>query len=104
MEPAAELRREAGRIVDPGEIGLVVVPGVAFDPQGGRLGYGRGFYDRLLSRVSEHTVLVGLAYECQVFSHIPMADHDVSMDWVVTQQRTIRSSGNTRVHVDGEDC
>ena len=104
LEPRVELRGDSGRLIEPQEIELVVVPGVAFDPQGGRLGHGRGFYDRLLAQVGRETVLVGLAFECQLVCEIPLAEHDVSMDWVVTPHQTIRCLGDTRVHVDREDC
>lgn len=69
---------------DVERIGLVVVPGAAFDPSGGRLGRGGGFYDRLLSRVRPPALVVGLAYDDQVVERVPAAGHDVRVGVVVT--------------------
>ncbi|QDV46251.1 5-formyltetrahydrofolate cyclo-ligase family protein [Stieleria neptunia] len=102
LEPRAERRGGADRSVAAAELDLIVVPGVAFDPKGGRLGHGRGFYDRLLARVRAETVLVGVAFECQIVPHVPLDDHDVSMDWVVTEQRLIDCEGGPRVRAGDE--
>lgn len=75
-------------LVEPGEVDLVVVPGVAFDPAGWRLGYGAGYYDRTLPAIragNPNAVLVGLAYSFQVVSGLPVDPHDVPMDAVVTE-------------------
>jgi 5-formyltetrahydrofolate cyclo-ligase len=68
-----------------------LVPGVAFGPQGQRLGRGRGYYDRLLA--GTRGVRVGVAWDWQVLMDLPHAAHDVAMDWVVTDTRTIACSG-----------
>jgi 5-formyltetrahydrofolate cyclo-ligase len=76
-------------MVAEAEIDLVVVPGVAFDGQGNRLGYGGGYYDRLLPtlRLANPRVrLVGLAYGFQVVEHLPSDPHDIAMDDVATEQ------------------
>jgi 5-formyltetrahydrofolate cyclo-ligase len=104
LEPRDELRGQRDRDADPKEQQLVIVPGVAFDDQGGRLGHGQGFYDRLLAQVDRATVLVGLAYECQVFPSIPVNDHDIAMDWLVTEKRTIRCGGRLGLRAEGEGC
>jgi 5-formyltetrahydrofolate cyclo-ligase len=85
LEPKRELRQLASRRVAPGEIDLALVPGVAFDRQGNRLGHGAGYYDRLLAELSPNACLIGLAYECQLVEAIPREPHDVSMDLVVTE-------------------
>lgn len=85
LEPSAEVRRDASRRVAPGEVDLFVVPGVAFDRHGGRLGYGRGFYDRLLPLARPDAAVVGLAFEAQMVERIPAAAHDVPMHAVVTE-------------------
>ena len=74
--------------VNPGDIQLILVPGIAFDERGYRLGYGGGYYDRFLSR-SHAAVTVGLAYEFQLLDELPVASHDVKLDLIVTQQRVI---------------
>lgn len=85
LEPRRDLRGRDGKRIALGEVDLVVVPGVAFDRRGGRLGHGRGYYDRLLAQAGPDIALVGLAYECQLFPEIPTQPHDVPMDNVVTE-------------------
>jgi len=84
-EPKPELRTLPSKRVDVSEIQLVVVPGVAFDKYGGRLGHGKGYYDRLLNRVSPQSKGVALAFECQLVAKLPMSQHDVSMHKIVTE-------------------
>ena len=64
-------------------IGMIVVPGVAFDRKGNRMGRGRGFYDRLLKTTS-HAMKVGVAFDFQMFDEIPVEPFDVAMDKVVS--------------------
>ncbi|MDE5869482.1 MAG: 5-formyltetrahydrofolate cyclo-ligase, partial [Muribaculaceae bacterium] len=70
--------------VEPEEIELVVVPAVAYDKAGNRLGRGRGFYDRLLA--STKATKVGIGYEFQLVEEIPVEPHDIKMDMVITQK------------------
>lgn len=63
--------------------GAVVVPGLAFDERGGRLGYGGGFYDRFLA-AHPHVVTVGVGYDFQVVEEVPLEPHDVRLDRVLT--------------------
>jgi len=86
LEPKNEIRRRRGRRVDVTALDLIVVPGVAFDRKGGRIGHGKRYYDKLLRKARSDTVIVALAFECQVFSEVPMLDHDVFMDSVVTER------------------
>ena len=74
-------------LTDPSEIELVVVPAVAYDRKGRRLGRGKGFYDRFLK--STRATKVGVGYEFQLFDELPTEPHDVGMDMVVTQKTTI---------------
>lgn len=69
----------------------IVLPGVAFDERGGRLGYGGGFYDRFLSAASGRP-LIGICFEAQLVDEVPMLEHDRRVDVVVTEGRTIRAS------------
>ena len=71
-------------------IDAVIVPGVAFDVQGTRLGYGGGYYDRLLPMMRRECVRIGVAFDEQVLEHIPTEDHDECVDIVVTPARIIR--------------
>ena len=68
---------------------LVVVPGVAFDASGRRLGRGRGHYDATLARLRPGTARVGLAFEEQVVERVPVDPHDVPLDVVVTGSRVL---------------
>ena len=67
---------------------LVLVPGLAFDEQGNRLGRGRGFYDRLLENISG--VKVGVCLDLQVVEKIPAEAHDARVDFIVTPSRAFR--------------
>jgi 5-formyltetrahydrofolate cyclo-ligase len=72
--------------VAPDIIDFVLVPGLAFDARGGRVGYGGGFYDRLLASIlSTRTWLVAGAFETQMIAKVPLGEHDVPMDVVVTE-------------------
>ena len=68
---------------------IVFVPGVAFDPRGGRLGRGKGWYDRLLKRLGDNAVFVGLGYEFQVVEEVPTDSWDQNVHYVVTEERVI---------------
>jgi 5-formyltetrahydrofolate cyclo-ligase len=68
---------------------LAIVPGVAFDTEGTRLGFGMGFYDRLLSELHQAIPKIGLAFEFQVVPRLPRQAHDVRLDAIVTERRVI---------------
>jgi len=80
-------------VSSPKKIDLVIVPGIAFDDHGRRIGFGRGFYDRFLKRVPKQAVKVGIAFEKQILPSIPAEEHDVRMDFIVTEKRIIKTSG-----------
>ena len=85
LEPRADLRELDSKRVDVSQLDLIMVPGVAFDRQGGRTGHGKGYYDKLLQHARMQTPLVAVAFECQLFEAIPTDDHDIYMDCVVTE-------------------
>ncbi len=68
---------------------LVLVPGVGFDPMGGRLGRGRGFYDRLLEEVSGKKC--GVAFDEQMVVKVPMEKHDVRLNFILTPTRWLET-------------
>lgn len=76
-------------------IDLVVIPGTGFDTNGNRLGYGGGYYDRLLSYESkmlskaEHIITIALAFEEQIGDKIPAEPHDIRVDIIITDKRVI---------------
>lgn len=69
------------------EIEVIIVPGVAFDKMGHRLGRGKGFYDRLLQTAK--ATKIGVGYEFQLVDEIPVEAHDVPMDMVITEETVI---------------
>jgi 5-formyltetrahydrofolate cyclo-ligase len=77
------------RVVAPEALELVLVPGVAFDQRGGRLGFGAGFYDRLLGRLPRDIPTVGLAFDFQVIPWLPSQPHDIMLQAIVTESRVI---------------
>lgn len=84
-----EPRRECLRPVKPSQIDVVIMPGVAFDCSGGRLGYGGGYYDRFLEKCSPGCTLVAPAFELQIVDHVPCADHDAHIHQIVTESRVV---------------
>ena len=78
------------RKVELKEIDIVVIPGTGFDPKGNRLGYGGGYYDRLLADTGKNIPKVALAFEEQIVEDIPAEPHDMKMDIIVTDKRVIR--------------
>jgi 5-formyltetrahydrofolate cyclo-ligase len=73
----------------PGVADLIVIPGVAFDLSGRRIGYGKGYYDRALHQLEGKGRLVGLCYDFQIVGEIPDQPHDVRMDMIITERRVI---------------
>jgi len=86
LEPTSDLRYRPEKHVRPEELDLVMVPGVAFDHRGARMGHGKGYYDKLLKRARADAPLVALAFECQLFPDIPVGSHDVFMDLIITEK------------------
>jgi 5-formyltetrahydrofolate cyclo-ligase len=93
LEPPRDRWGEPGKELEPEQLDLVVVPGVAFSRTGGRMGTGQGYYDRLLDRVRPECQLIGLCYECQLFDDLIVGPHDVFMDKVVTERAVYPGQG-----------
>ncbi len=77
------------RIALAEDMEIIVLPGVAFDEQGGRLGYGGGYYDRLLDSLRKAPLLVAVAYEEQIVDEIPVEQHDRRVQVIITDKRVI---------------
>lgn len=76
------------RIIEPAkvnDIDIAIIPGIAFDRRGGRLGFGKGYYDRFLSEF--HGVKIGFCYEFQLIDELPLDSHDIPMDIIITEKR-----------------
>jgi len=96
LEPKEELRRLPAKVVPVDELDIVMVPGVAFDRAGGRMGHGKGYYDKLLEHARPNTPLIALAFECQLFDAIPTGVHDVFMDKVITETDVYEGKGRKK--------
>lgn len=79
---------EKRRLIAPDKIDLIIVPGVAFDKAGHRLGMGGGFYDRFMLRASR-AVRAALAYDCQLLAAVPAEVHDLTVDYIITEKQNI---------------
>ncbi len=75
---------------DEMDIELAIVPGVAFDEHGNRIGYGKGYFDRLLKKMK--AIKIALAFELQIVDEIEYEEHDVRMDKIITEERIISFS------------
>jgi len=95
LEPRSELREVESKSVDVKALDLVMVPGVAFDRRGARMGHGKGYYDKLLQHARRDAPLVALAFECQLFPEIPTEDHDIFMDKVLTEKAIYQGRGRS---------
>ena len=83
----AKTTQVAGR-----EIDAVMLPGSVFDPAGGRLGYGGGYYDRFLVNDAPQASRIGLAFELQVVASVPLEPHDQLLDYLITEKRIITTT------------
>jgi 5-formyltetrahydrofolate cyclo-ligase len=84
------LEPEGGKPAQLKDIGLIVMPGAVFDEQGNRIGYGAGFYDKLLPLYTGKTV--ALTFELQIVPSVPAAAHDIPVQKIVTEKRIIDAS------------
>lgn len=84
-QPSEHAPRAARALVD-----AVILPGVAFDAQGRRLGYGGGYYDRLLPTLRPDCLRIGIAFDEQLLDRIPAEEHDAEVSILVTPSRVIR--------------
>lgn len=73
------------QVISIEQLGLILVPGAAFSPSGQRLGRGGGFYDRLLATPELRALKMGVCFDCQLFSELPLEPHDRPVDCVVTE-------------------
>ncbi len=80
----------------PDTIDTVLVPGSVFDPHGGRLGYGGGYYDRFLSGKAPQALRIALCYEMQIVDNVPVEAHDEAIHYLVTEGRTIHIGGEVQ--------
>lgn len=84
-EPKEEFFRE----FEAEKLDFVIVPGLAFDCEGDRIGYGHGFYDKFLPKLKKEIPTVGLAFEFQIVYNLPCDEHDIPVKKIVTEKRVI---------------
>ncbi len=75
--------------VKPEDLDIIIVPGIAFDEKGRRIGSGKGYYDTFLSELKGKKPIIALAFDFQIVDEIPSEPHDVHMDKIVTEKRII---------------
>lgn len=85
-----EPKNEFIRLYDPTSIDVLIVPAVAFDINKYRLGYGGGFYDRFIESLRDDTLIIGIAFDFQVFDIIPKEPHDAKMDLIITESKVLK--------------
>lgn len=85
-----EPKKEFQRVYDPKDVELVIVPGVGFDVNGNRIGYGFGYYDNFLSETRQEIPFIGLAFDFQIQDEIPSDENDKLIDIIITEKRIIK--------------
>jgi 5-formyltetrahydrofolate cyclo-ligase len=81
--------RQRCKVFPVQHIDLAIIPGIAFDERGGRIGHGTGFYDKFIPTLDVTTRKVALGFECQIAPQIPMEPHDRYIDIIITEKRII---------------
>ena len=76
-------------VIDKKDIDLIIVPGAVFDKSFNRIGYGGGYYDRYLEEIREKDNKIALAYDFQIIDEIEAEDHDIKMDYIITDKRIL---------------
>lgn len=92
MEPCPVVAEQEQVAVD-----LMVVPGVAFDRRGHRIGFGKGYYDRYLAGLQQLPLLVGLCHDFQLCDLVPAEGHDIRMQYLVTESREVQVAVTDRI-------
>lgn len=85
MEPVCSLTAES----DPGELDVIILPGVAFGTDMHRIGYGEGYYDNYLKKTRKNAVKVGLAFDIQIIDGVPAIESDEPVDLIITESKII---------------
>jgi 5-formyltetrahydrofolate cyclo-ligase len=91
LEPVPGLREPSPQepVAYPGELDAIVVPALAIDPRGHRIGYGGGYYDRALPQFAPRAATVGVAFDFQLVLEVPDTPTDIAVGWIVTEARVL---------------
>lgn len=88
QEPIAKIR---GHKI-PKDLDIIIVPGACFTKKGYRIGYGGGYYDSFLSKHANKALKVGFCYDCFIVDSIPVEEHDIAVDLIITEKRIIKTN------------
>lgn len=97
------LESEDTNYVDPEILDLIIVPGIAFDQNLNRIGYGKGFYDKFLTSLKKNVLKVGVCYDFQLYDKIQSDSTDVKMDLIITEKQSVISD-NLEFSKDFSNC
>jgi 5-formyltetrahydrofolate cyclo-ligase len=78
------------RMVTINDMDIIIIPGAGYDISGNRIGYGKGYYDRLLSGLKKNIIVIALAFEEQITVLVPAEQHDVKVNMIVTDRQVIK--------------
>ena len=98
-----EPKKEYYRLFPPENIDLIIIPGVAFDLSGNRIGRGFGYYDNFLKEIRSSTKIIALAFEMQIVKKIPNDKNDIPVHKIITETRTITIVSRESYLVKGTD-
>ena len=96
LEPRQDLRSLGQKRVAVEELDVIMVPGVGFDSRGGRTGMGKGYYDKCLQHARADASLTAVCFDCQIFDEIPVQEHDIYMDKVITESTVYNGIGRDK--------
>jgi len=82
-------KKELIKAEDPSKLDMIIAPGVAFDLEGNRIGFGRGFFDKFISSLEEKVLVIGLCFDFQLLDSIPADKNDIPMNEIITEKRLI---------------
>jgi 5-formyltetrahydrofolate cyclo-ligase len=85
MEPSIAITSSLKNRIEPSQLSMILVPALAFDLSGNRLGYGKGYYDRLLEKLPDTCIKIGLAFSDQILNIIPAESFDQKVDMIATE-------------------
>ena len=85
-----EPKKEYLRPMAPDTFDVILVPGSAFDVYGNRIGHGKGYYDRFLSKVPQETLKIGLAFDYQILPRLPVEHYDIPVNCIITERGIIK--------------
>lgn len=87
----AGIKEPVGIQIDTQDIDIIVIPAVAYDKEGYRIGYGKGYYDRFLPKLRKDTLKVGFCYDFQLLEKLPHEPHDIQVDLIITPTQILKT-------------